>query len=59
MKTLLNKELNPKTRQDIFKDITRTLPKHVFFQEDFGAGQKALFAVLKCLAMQYEDCGYV
>jgi hypothetical protein len=31
MKTLLNQSLAKKTLQDIFKDITRTLPKHVYF----------------------------
>lgn len=59
MKTLLNKPLPKKTLQDIFKDITRTLPKHVYFKEDLGTGQKSLFAVLKCLANQFEECGYV
>lgn len=59
MKSLLNQKLDQRTLHNIFKDITRTLPKHVYFQEDFGVGQKALFAVLKCLAIQYADCGYV
>jgi hypothetical protein len=31
MKNLLNERLTKKTMQDIFKDITRTLPKHVYF----------------------------
>jgi hypothetical protein len=38
MKSLLNQRMTKKTLQDIFKDITRTLPKHVYFQEDLGTG---------------------
>lgn len=59
MKKLLDKRLSRKNLQDIFKDITRTLPQHAYFQKDLGTGQKALFAVLKSLAIQYEECGYV
>ena len=32
MKSLLNQKLTKKCLQDIFKDITRTLPQHVYFQ---------------------------
>jgi hypothetical protein len=35
------------------------LPEHKFFSEDCGPGQKALFAVLKCLAHMNPDTGYV
>jgi Rab-GTPase-TBC domain len=35
----------------IFKDVSRTLPEHIFFKDRFGIGQKALFCVLKALAL--------
>lgn len=39
--------------------MPRTLPQHIYFAENQGTGQKALFAVLKCLALYYPTSGYV
>ena len=39
--------------------MPRTLPQHIFFAESQGTGQKALFAVLKCLALYFPSSGYV
>ena len=43
----------------IFKDISRTFPKHSFFEEKYGLGQKTLFEVLKVLAIVHKETGYV
>lgn len=43
----------------IFKDISRTFPSHVFFRDKFGLGQKALFFVLKAIAIEEPRSGYV
>jgi hypothetical protein len=39
--------------------VSRTFPKHVFFKDKFGLGQKALFCVLKALSLAEPDTGYV
>ena len=44
---------------DIHKDVSRTLPNHIYFQERFSAGQNDLFAVLKCLSIVEPEVGYV
>ena len=56
---LLCRKLNRSDLSSIYKDISRTLPQHIYFQEDLGTGQKALFAVLKCLSLQFPETGYV
>jgi hypothetical protein len=38
MKIFLNQGLTKKELHSIFKDITRTLPTHVWFAEDLGTG---------------------
>ena len=35
------------------------MPEHVFFRDRFGVGQKALFCVLKAVALHEPDTGYV
>lgn len=37
-KEMMQKEGNQKMKETIFKDVTRTFPKHIFFKEKFGAG---------------------
>jgi len=39
--------------------VPRTLPQHIYFAESHGTDQKALFAVLKCLALYFPSTGYV
>jgi len=43
----------------IMKDINRTFPKHSFFHERLGKGQKSLFNVLKAISMYHNKSGYV
>ena len=38
MRTLLSRKLNRADLQSIYKDISRTLPQHIYFQEDLGTG---------------------
>ena len=59
MKSLLRHRLDRKQLICIFNDVPRTLPSHIYFAESNGTGQKALFAVLKCLAVYFESTGYV
>ena len=59
MRHLLGKQLDRKQLICIFNDVPRTLPHHVYFAESGGTGQKALFAVLKCLALYSPETGYV
>lgn len=41
------------------KDISRTFPKHSFFHERLGKGQKSLFNVLKAISVYHKESGYV
>ena len=59
MKELLRNKLDQKELLSIFKDLSRSMPNHVYFAEALGSGQKALFAVLKCLALSFPEVGYV
>jgi len=58
-KEMLNKEGSKKMKETIFKDVTRTFPKHIFFKDKFGAGQKTLYNVCKAVANCQEETGYV
>jgi len=42
----------------IHRDLNRSLPKHVFFQDSGGAGQQALFDVLRAYALTDTTVGY-
>ena len=59
MRELLHQSLSRDQLIAIFNDVPRTLPQHIFFAESQGTGQKALFAVLKCLALYFPSSGYV
>ena len=52
-------EGNTKMLSDIHKDVSRTLPNHVYFQKKFNHGQKDLFTILKCLSIVEPELGYV
>ena len=56
---LLKIKAEKKDINDIFKDINRTFPKHEYFEEIYGIGQKTLFNVLKNLSLINRDTGYV
>merc|ERR1712166_1282842 len=43
----------------IVKDITRSMPDHMYFKEDEGQGQRTLFGVLKCVSLLSGKSGYV
>ena len=43
----------------IFKDVSRTFPHHIYFKDRYGEGQKALFCVLKALALHESETSYV
>jgi hypothetical protein len=51
MQNLMQQEGNKHILIDIHKDVSRTLPNHVYFQQKFIHGQKDLFCVLKCLSI--------
>ncbi|CAK7335161.1 unnamed protein product [Dovyalis caffra] len=44
---------------DIIRDISRTFPSHVFFQQRHGPGQRSLYNVLKAYSVYDRDVGYV
>lgn len=44
--------------EQINRDINRTFPKHIFFQERGGLGQQLLFNVLKAFSVYNADVGY-
>eukprot|EP00249_Psilotum_nudum_P022438 c28518_g2_i4 orf=618-1697(+) len=44
---------------DIIRDISRTFPSHVFFQQRHGPGQISLYNVLKAYSVYDPDVGYV
>ncbi|CAA6670081.1 unnamed protein product [Spirodela intermedia] len=44
---------------DIIRDISRTFPTHVFFQQRHGPGQRSLYNVLKAYSVYDRDVGYV
>jgi hypothetical protein len=59
MKDIMSLEGDKKILHDIHKDVSRTLPNHIYFQEKFVYGQKDLFSVLKCLSIVEPEIGYV
>ncbi|XP_074570149.1 uncharacterized protein LOC141826750 [Curcuma longa] len=44
---------------DIIRDISRTFPSHVFYQQRHGPGQRSLYNVLKAYSVFDRDVGYV
>ncbi|KAI3794040.1 hypothetical protein L1987_36665 [Smallanthus sonchifolius] len=44
---------------DIIRDISRTFPSHVFFQQRHGPGQRSLYNVLKAYSVYDREVGYV
>ncbi|CAO2817194.1 unnamed protein product [Amaranthus hypochondriacus] len=44
---------------DIIRDISRTFPSHVFFQQRHGPGQRSLYNILKAYSVFDRDVGYV
>ena len=59
MSNLMNQEGDKRVLIDIHKDVSRTMPAHIHFQQQFDAGQNDLFAVLKCLSIAEPEIGYV
>lgn len=55
---LLSQTLSDKDRKSIYNDVTRTQPEHCYFAHDYGTGQKALFAILKCIVITFPEMGY-
>jgi hypothetical protein len=47
------------SEHDIIRDIGRTFPAHVAYQQRNGAGQRALYNVLKAYAVYDKEVGYV
>ena len=56
---MMDRPAEKKTNETIFKDVTRTFPKHLLFKEKYGVGQKSLYNVCKALANYQSDTGYV
>ncbi|KQJ83334.1 TBC1 domain family member 10A isoform X1 [Brachypodium distachyon] len=44
---------------EIIRDISRTFPSHIFFQQRHGTGQRSLYNVLKAYSVYDRDVGYV
>ncbi|KAL8195381.1 hypothetical protein R6Q57_025784 [Mikania cordata] len=44
---------------DIIRDISRTFPSHVFYQQRHGPGQRSLYNVLKAYSIYDRKVGYV
>jgi len=44
---------------DILKDVSRTLPNHVYFQKEYKDGQNDLYEILKCIHILEPEIGYV
>ncbi|CAM6082037.1 unnamed protein product [Calypogeia fissa] len=44
---------------DIIRDISRTFPSHVYFQQRHGPGQRSLYNVLKAYSVYDREVGYV
>ncbi|KAL8264502.1 hypothetical protein R6Q59_022632 [Mikania micrantha] len=44
---------------DIIRDISRTFPSHVFYQQRHGPGQRSLYNVLKAYSVYDREVGYV
>mmetsp|Transcript_8655 Transcript_8655/g.14669 ORF Transcript_8655/g.14669 Transcript_8655/m.14669 type:complete len:229 (+) Transcript_8655:1167-1853(+) len=59
MKSLMDMETDPTVVHNIHKDVTRTLPNHIYFQQKFMHGQNDLFVVLKCLSIVEPQIGYM
>ncbi|KAL6079071.1 Rab-GAP TBC domain-containing protein [Balamuthia mandrillaris] len=58
-KKLVNtNEYNPPVVEQITRDINRTFPRHVLFQDKDGLGQAALFNVLKAYSVYNPAVGY-
>lgn len=47
------------SEMDIIRDISRTFPSHIFFQQRHGLGQRSLYNVLKAYSVYDRDVGYV
>ena len=43
----------------ILRDIDRTFPKHAYFKDKYGLGQRALFTCLKAYSKFNKEIGYV
>lgn len=50
---------NSTAELDIIRDISRTFPSHVFFQQRHGPGQRSLYNVLKAYSVYDPEVGYV
>ena len=58
--TFVNDEISDeKTENTILRDIERTFPKHFYFSEKYGMGQRSLYNVLRSYAKFNEATGYV
>lgn len=59
MNNLITHEISDEVIALIHKDVTRTLPYHIYFQKEYSEGQNDLFVILKCLSLKEESLGYV
>ena len=44
--------------QTIIKDLHRTFPKNVIFNNQLGEGQRQLFRILSCISLRNRKVGY-
>jgi len=57
-KDLLSIQGNGSSDQEIFRDLHRTFPNHVFFKDNQGNGQRLLYNVLKAYSLFDKEVGY-
>jgi hypothetical protein len=59
IKLVNDDNIDIETESVILRDIDRTFPKHTFFKEKYGLGQRSLFNVLRAYAKFNPATGYV
>jgi len=56
---LTDDKVNSEDENLILRDIDRTFPKHTFFKDKYGLGQRSLYNVLRAFAKYNTKTGYV
>jgi hypothetical protein len=56
---LESKDISQSDEETILKDINRTFPKHIFFKDKYGQGQRKLFNILRSYSIFNQKIGYV
>lgn len=54
-----DESVDKKNESVILRDIDRTFPKHAYFKDKYGLGQRSLFTCLKAYSKFNKEVGYV